>query len=246
MLNGLKERILPTIIGYMVHKRESLTQKEQRAQEAYLATLRVLPRKTKQPVVIAMVGLVGSGKSSVAKKLAEFLPATVIEGDAVRVYLRKEGERYEGMRKIAENAMAEVIQKGANVILDSDHVDAKKRASLRAKAKKAGAELVFVRTYADYDVMAGRTITADYHNQQEDFFGGASSKWQGSEQSKGAVAKLREMWRRTSQHYRSSKKGGGTWILKKLPVALFAQVDTTNSHGWQKEVERVAKRILAL
>lgn len=246
MLDRLIEFVLPSIIGIMVHRKESLTQKERRAQEAFMASLNVVPHKTKQPVVVAVIGLVGSGKTSVARVLAEEISATVIEGDAIRICLRKERERYEGARKIAENAVNEIIKKGGNVVLDSDHIDAKKRASLREKAKKAGAKLLFIRTFADYDIMAGRVISANYRNRPEDFFGGASTKWTGSEQSRGSVIKLREMWRRTPHHYRWEDKGGGRWVSKKLPFGIFAEIDTTNPESWKRETQKVAKRILAL
>ncbi len=222
--------------------KNKLTQKEFRAQKAFLNNLRIAKRKTKKPVIVAIVGLVGSGKSSVAKALAPLIGATIIEGDAIRVELRKVGERYEGARKIAENAMKEVIRRGGNVIFDSDFIDAKKRASLVAKAKKAKARLLFIRTFADYDVMAGRVISASakYKNSPEDFFGGASSKWKGEE--KGAVVKLREMWRRTPHHYQWDKKavsGGGAWVLKKLPFPIFATIDTTDAEKWKAELAKV-------
>jgi pantothenate kinase len=63
MFARLSEAVLPVIIGIMVHKRETLTAKEQRAQTAFLESLNIAPRKTKKPVVVAMVGLVGFGKS---------------------------------------------------------------------------------------------------------------------------------------------------------------------------------------
>ena len=244
MIKCLMEKFLPFVIGIMVHKIESLTQKEKRAQQTFWKTLKVAPRKTKQPIVVACIGLVGSGKSSVAKELARLISATVIDGDQIRVHLRKEGEKFEGARKIAENVMVEVIKNGGNAIMDSDHIDAKKQASLREKVRKAGAKLIFVRSYADYDVMSGRIISAIYHNQPDDFFGGASTKWSGDEKSRGAVVKLREMWRRTPNHYRWDSKGGGKWIPKKLPF-LFAEIDTTDAEEWKKEIRKVAAKILS-
>lgn len=243
-MERLMEVILPGIIGIMVHKRESLTQKELRAQDEFIKMLEVKQRKTKELVVIAIVGLVGSGKTSVVRELAKLLPATVIEGDDIRVHLRKQNERYEGVRKIAENAVLKVIEQGGNAILDSDHIDQKKRASLREKVKQTGAKLIFIRTHADYDVMTGRAIIAEYRSSRDDFFGGAGlkSKWQDS--NPGAVVKLREMWRRTPNHYRWENKVGGRWILKKLPFKVFATVDTTNENQWKAEIQKVAKRIL--
>ena len=192
-----------------------------------------------------MIGLIGSGKSSVAQELAKHIGATIIEGDEIRIQLRKQSERYERARAIAENVAIEIIKQGGNVILDSDFIDQKKRASLREKARKEGVRLVFVCTYADLDVVAGRIITANYRNITEDFFGGASSKWQGSEQNKGAVVKLREMWRRTPLHYHWVNKGGGQWVIKNPPCAVIADIDTTEPDLWKQKVEKCAKQLLA-
>ena len=228
----------------MVHKREKLTKKEQAAQNAFMAKLDIKKRKTDRPLVVAVIGLVGSGKSSVAQELAKYIGANVIGGDDIRIELRKQNERYEHSRAIAENAAIEIVKQGGNIIFDSDFVDEKKRASVREKARKAGVRLVFVRTHCDLDVMVGRVLTATYHNRVDDFFGGAKSKWQGSEQSKGAAVKVREMWRRTPHHYAWVNQGGGKWVLKKFPFAIFAEIDTTDSNSWKREVERCAKQLL--
>ena len=243
-MKRLTEMVLPFIIGIMVHKKESLTQKERRAQDEFIKTLKVVPRKTKKAVVIAIVGLVGSGKTSVAKEFARLLPALIIEGDDIRVQLRKQNERYEGARKIAENATLKVIEQGGNVILDSDHIDQKKRASLREKIKQTGAKLIFIRTHTDYDVMAGRAINVEYPLSKDDFFGGAGlkSKWKGN--NPGAVVKLREMWRRTPNHYLWENKVGGRWVLRNLPFKVFATVDTTDENKWKAEIQKIAKHIL--
>ncbi len=224
-------------------KKNQLTSKATRAKKAFLASLKIVKRRTKKPVVVAIVGLVGSGKSSVAKELAKKVGATIIEGDAIRICLRKVNERYEHVAKIGENAALEIIKKGGNVVLDSDLVDPEKRKGLTQIAKKIGVKVIFIRTYADYDMMAGRVISAKYQNRIDDFFGGASSAWKGNEQSKGAVVKLREMWRRTPHHYQWENKVGGQWILKKLPFRIFAEIDTSEPRKWKQEVARLARKI---
>lgn len=246
MFGRLIEFILPRIIGIAITvlKHDILTKKERAAQDVFMTKLNIKKCKTKKQVIVAIIGLVGSGKSSVAQELAKHIGATIIEGDDIRIELRKQGERYEKARAIAENAAIEVIKQGGNVILDSDFVDKKKRASLREKARKAGVRLVFVRTHCDVDVVVGRVLTATYRNHVDDFFGGASSKWTGSEQSKGAAVKVREMQRRTPHHYRWVNQGGGKWVLKKFPFAIFAEIDTTDSNSWKREVEKYAKKLL--
>ena len=245
MFGRLIESILPRIIGVMVHKHETLTKKGRAVEDSFRTKLGIRKRKTAKPLIVAMIGLVGSGKSSVARELARHIGATVVEGDDIRVELRRLGERYEQARAIAENVALEIVSQGGNVILDSDFIDAKKRASLREKARKARIRIVFISTYADFDVMIGRALTTDYRNRADDFFGGASSKWEGSEQSKGAVVKIREMWRRSPLHYRWENKAGGQWVVKNPPCTVLADIDTTFSSQWKREVEKCAKRLLA-
>ena len=245
MLTKLMEATLPRIIGVMVHKREKLTSKELDAQKSFMEKLDISERKTKKPIVVAFIGLIGSGKSSVARELANQIGATVIEGDDIRIELRKQKERYERARAIAEDVALEVIKKGGNIILDSDFVDEKKRASLREKARKAGVRIVFIRTHCDLDVVVGRVLSAPYSDTVDDFFGGASSKWEGSAQSKGAAVKVREMWRRTPHHYRWVNQVGGKWVLKKFQFAILAEIDTTDESRWKLEVEKLAKQLIA-
>lgn len=218
VLARLQEKSLPFIIKVMVHRREKLTPGEQAAMKKTLESLNITLRKTTKPVIVALVGLVGSGKSSVARKLAQFIGAAVVEGDTIRVFLRKERETYNKARKIAEDAGVAIIRDlGSNVIFDSDHIDPAKRASLRAKAKEAGVELIFIRTYTDssdnpkipgynLDEMIGRNMVAPHH-------------------------------------YRWVNKTGGRLILRKLPFKVFAEINTANQN-WEAEVRNVATKII--
>lgn len=246
MLSKLTESILPPIMGVMVHKNETLSPNANKAQNAYLSKLNIDQCKSKKPIVVAFLGLVGSGKSSVAKELAGQIGGTVIEGDGIRVALRKESEPYKYVRQIAENIALEVLRRDGNVILDSDQTDEKKRASLREKIRRTGARLVFIRTYAEPNVMFGRILQAEYRRSPDDFFGGAKIKWkEGTDQQKGAVIKFGEAWRRTPHHYRWVNEGGGRWELKKLPFALFADIDTTDPEQWRAEIKNVAKKLIS-
>jgi len=224
-------------------KKEKLTTKEQKAQKKFLENIKIYKRKTKNPIIIAMIGLVGSGKNAVVQALSEIIGGTIIKADQIRVYLRKEGERYEGARKIAENATLEIIKQGSNVILDSDHIDVKKRASLREKAKQAKVKLFFIRTLCDYDIMSGRTITEQFPATENDFFGGAGRKssWKDSKTA-GSVVKLREMWRRTPHHYKWEDKGGGKWIPKKLQFKILAEVDISDQK-WKEKLRQAVKKL---
>jgi predicted kinase len=236
MLQKLFDASLQYIIGMTVHKVEKLTATECTVQQNYMSKLQIKKRTTKRPIIVAMVGLVGSGKSTVANDIAMLIDATVINGDEIRLGLRKQAKSYEKVRLIAENMAIEIIKNGGNAVLDSDFIDAKKRASIREKAKQAGAEVVFVRTYADPDIVLGRIATAE----TDEFFAGAKTEWEGDKQSKSAVVKIRELWRRTPLHYRWEATGGGKWILKKLPF-LSADIDTGKDY---KKLLREALKLL--
>ena len=226
------------------HNMESLSKAEELAQKDYFLKLDIaIKRKTKKPVIVGIVGLIGSGKTTLAKEIAPFVGATIISGDDIRILLRHKKEKYDNARLIAENVAMEIINKGGNVIIDSDFIDQKKRVSLKEKAKKVGAEVIFIRTYSEIDVMIGRIFEADYKNTSDDFFGGASSVWQGK--NKGAVVKEREMICRMLSHYVAINVGNGRYKfeLKKLPFKVFAEIDTTSENKWKQEVKMVAGQI---
>ncbi len=212
----------------MVKHIEKMTAREQQAEKTYLGMLDVVERRTHQQVVFAILGLVGSGKSTLARKLSLGIGATVIEGDVIRIELSKVGERYEGTRKIAEDAMMDVLRREGNVILDSDHIDSKKRASIRAKVKKTNARLEFIRTHCAFPMMIKRIREAEY--TVDGFF-------------KDADTKIVEMHRRTPQHYDWFNEGGGAWLLKKLPF-ITTDIDTTDEKQFDAQVAKLV-RVLA-
>ncbi|QQG42756.1 MAG: AAA family ATPase [Candidatus Giovannonibacteria bacterium] len=193
-------------------------------------------RVSKKPVVVAIVGLPGSGKSSIAEYLAKLIGAKVISANAIRVALRKQNRGYGQVEIIMEKEALSAIKRRKNIILDSDFSDSKKRRRLERKAGKA-AKIVYIRTYANRDITIGRLLNARY--TPNDLYGGASTDWRGN--NKGAVVALREMWRRTPHHYRWSPQNGGQFVLKKLPIKFLAEIDT--GKNWRQKVRQAAKKL---
>lgn len=126
MFSRLIESFFELIIPFMAKMLVKQTDKEKIVEENYKKTLKIVARLTKKPVIFAMIGLVGSGKSSVARKIASQIGANIIEGDAIRSELRKVGEKYENTRIIAENIAINIIMNGGNIVLDSDFIDSKR------------------------------------------------------------------------------------------------------------------------
>lgn len=240
-------RWLPaSVIVYAARKMEKLTPKETEVQTKYKDTLRFRKRNTEKPVVVAMVGLVGSGKNTAAQYLAELIGATVVCGDDIRIELRKQGLGYDKARLIGENIAASIISQRRNVILDSDFVDRNKRESIRQIVKKSKpafrgispvGQLIFIRTVCDLDVMFRRIR----ENDAGEFFNSASTK--STAKDHGKDVKLREMWRRTPQHYDWENADGGRLTLKKMNFLSFAPVDMSADH-WRTNVESIALYII--
>lgn len=192
-------------------------------------------QKIKKPLIIAMVGLVGSGKTTIAREIAKGIGAEVIDSGEIRIALRKMSKGYDKARQIAEAVAGEIIRRGNSVVLTSDFVDVQKRRVLEKKAKQFDARVAYIHTFCDRDVLIGRIISRRYQNNVNDFFGGASAVWQGNQKYRGAIVKLREMWRRTPHHYQWINKNGGVWTLKKLPIRFFAEIDTTDPKNGKRK-----------
>lgn len=86
--------------------------------------------KINKPLLITLVGLPGSGKSTTAKKMAELYKATVYSSDAYRAkILGDEGNQSEPEKVFnnLHNDIREALKKGENVIFDATNTRMKYR-----------------------------------------------------------------------------------------------------------------------
>lgn len=146
-----EEVVLPRLMRITTFE-EALTGEEQIVKDAFLKTLLIRERRTKEPVIVGIINLPDSGGGFVAEQLAKRIGATVINDDAICAMLCKQGQHYELARTtsqtISEDLSMEVVKEhGGNVIMVGDFASSWKRASIREKAQKAGVRLVFIRTY---------------------------------------------------------------------------------------------------
>ncbi len=241
MLRSLKERVLPMFMSALLHPIERLSPQERHAFDECLKDVPVAPGDHGTPTVIAMIGLVGSGKSTVAKALAKELGAIVIEADAIRVKLRKHGARFDHARLIAELLAMELVEQQQNVILDSDFIDDDKRASLRARFANNAARLQFVRVVCEFDIAMGRIVAIDPESRANEFFRGARSLWNAP--NRGSVVRLREMMRRLPNHYAWYSAGGGRWSPRELPFRVDETINTSDEDVAAEAIRAYAKRL---
>jgi predicted kinase len=125
------------------------------------------------PVLIAMAGLPGSGKSALAARLAAALPAVILNKDTVReaVFPPPETEYTSAQDDFVLSLMYQaadwLLRKGKNVIIDGrTFTHQGQRDALKAAANQAGVELRIIYCYAPDEVVRARLekdVAADEH-----------------------------------------------------------------------------------
>ena len=195
---------------------------------------RVRRRRTKVPVIVALVGVTGAGASTIAKTLAKLLGWSLIEKNKIRVKLRQVGRGFTPTTtdQIYYAMLAKVVKERGNAILDSDFVEKGKRRKLEGFAKRFKAVVKYLHLVCDRDVMLERMLRANY-NPKTDIF-------------KSAVVAAREHTRRLPWHYRWSPANGGNYVPRRLPIKFFAEINTTGPDKWKKKLRIVAKRLRKL
>lgn len=222
---------------------EGLNKLETLAMEAFARKLVLREHKTRLPIAIAMMGLTGSGKSTVAPEIAERIGAVLIDYDNISLELRSRGASYEGADEIALAVASALLSGDHSVVLDSDFASPHRRGNLRKGIREAGFRLDFVRTYADVGTIIARLMRAGYHEAS----GGADVipiRHQEGVGSKNAVVKIEEMWRRTGAHYQRVDGAEGRWVIKNPPCQLLADIDTTRFNVLRREVKNFTDRLL--
>ncbi|MEK7480930.1 MAG: AAA family ATPase [Patescibacteria group bacterium] len=252
MVYWLTEWMPAPIIMFMarITGKTKLTAIEERVQKEFIASLHLDEgSKTSQQKIVAMVGLLSSGNSSVARALADALSAVVIEGEVIHTQLREAGGSQDRAWKIAENAALAATERGKNVVLDADFIAVEKRKSLLHMAKDVGKDVFFVRVVCHLEMIDYRLLTASY--PEGSFFSGANPTCEKLKEiwdtldgnTRGMLIKKKEMQRRLLNHYQwKGGRHGGKLFLKKMTFVDF-EIDTTNEKTWPAEAKHIAKQI---
>jgi predicted kinase len=126
-----------------------------------------------KPLLIAMAGLPGSGKSALAARLAKSLPAVVLNKDSVReaVFPPPETEftsqQDDFVISLMFQAASWLLRKGRTVIIDGrTFTKSNQRAAIKEAALQIDAELRFIYCYAPDEIIKARLdkdVAADEH-----------------------------------------------------------------------------------
>lgn len=88
--------------------------------DEYLTQIKLPKTKPATQYILCPIGLVGAGKTTVVKPLAEKLNLVRISGDEIRKLLKEKGYGYEKVYDIAFELIQKFLQEGWGVAIDSD------------------------------------------------------------------------------------------------------------------------------
>jgi predicted kinase len=219
------------------HMKEKLTLEQEMLGQALITEGSKRRPPSPPPRLFVLIGLVGAGKSSVAKYIAEKREGTiVVNANDIRLRLRKIQNSYANDRLVGEFTIFGLLNRGYSVVADSDHGDERKRKSLLSQLKDIQdlkIEVHYIRVYADFEVIAQRIFEKTKYEGETIYSVAVEGL---KDRISSAVIRLREFWRRTPHHYDWIEEVGGQWKLKEPPVPLLADLDTGSD--WQKELDK--------
>lgn len=124
-----------------------------------------LPRKSKRPAMIVLVGLPGSGKSHFAREIKRRIPAVILDSDALRLALFPEPKHtkpeHARLFPAIHVLMARLLERGITIIVDATNLKEANRRPFYKTAEDHGAKLVLVRVWAPKRVIHQRMAARD-------------------------------------------------------------------------------------
>lgn len=103
--------------------------------------------KADKPFIVATIGLMGSGRTTVARMLVEKLKgAALIQANSARFLLREAGLPWgENVHQILKSVATELLNRGYGVVFDGNAADEEDRKNIEEIATKSDARVYYVR-----------------------------------------------------------------------------------------------------
>lgn len=103
-----------------------------------------VPNSKGRQFLLCPVGLVGAGKTTVLKPLAEKLGLVRISTDEIRKYLKEKGFNYKRVEDITFVVTNFFIKKGYGVAIDTDCVRSDKRTKIEEQSRKQHVPVIWI------------------------------------------------------------------------------------------------------
>lgn len=129
-----------------------------------LSRLHLPKTKSAKPFIVAMIALIGSGRTTVAKLLAKKLPgAILVQANSVRFLLQESKMGWgDNVKQVLKGAAANLLSKGYGVIFDGNASDEAERKNIQEIADQTGAGVYYIRINIDPAIAKQRE--ADKYN----------------------------------------------------------------------------------
>jgi predicted kinase len=130
--------------------------------EKVFRALAITDQTTAAPVLLVISGLPGTGKSFLARRLAERLPCVIVESDFIRKTLAGDARpTYSGresalVHRVAHAVIKRLLESGRRVIYDATTLAEWQREKLYHLADQTRCKLVIIRTIAPEEVARER------------------------------------------------------------------------------------------
>jgi predicted kinase len=115
---------------------------------------------TADPVLVMLTGLPGTGKSHLARRLAEVLPFVIVESDRVRKTLfphaEYSGEESHWVHQTCHAVMEKLLRKGVRVIYDATNLHERHREQVYRLADEMDVKLIVVKVVVPESVASAR------------------------------------------------------------------------------------------
>lgn len=122
--------------------KEVTTEVYEQIKSEYLRQVLIPNLKPSTQYLLCPIGLVGAGKTTVVKPLAEKLSLVRISGDDIRKLFKESGYGYEKVNELAFELINEFISQGYSICIDSDCAGKIER--IQKAASKNDLEIVWI------------------------------------------------------------------------------------------------------
>lgn len=114
--------------------------------------------KAERPFIVAMIGLIGSGRTIVAKMLATKIKGAVLmQSNSARYLLKEAGMLWgENVRQAIKGVAQNLLSQGYGVVFDGNAADEADRKNIEELASGSGAKVFYVKINIDPEVAKAR------------------------------------------------------------------------------------------